>query len=353
MRSVAVLGTLVSICLSAQPSRDAYRNAYKTWRQTEAALEQDAGPGGAAVAQRAALAATESAKFGVERSAFLLDLADEQVQNLSWLENAAPSGPPPDLTKGLVEFVNAQKAAVGRNVDTFASDADKGIQQLRVALQREQAVLTALSGTMVERQKSAKAVDDAAATAESARLKAVSQYRDLVAGLKQASEQVDRETQQWQDYYRKLAEGAVATATPTDSSRTPLPVPPLMASITSVPLSRYEGDWAFPAVNGLYHGLQPEAVDLTIHEENGHADGTLVARFKLPPGSTEDPIVRFGFSGDFKNERNQVFSIKAANGAKGTIELIPGPAFNLLEVNFQIESRPGKVRRGNVLLVKK
>ena len=39
--------------------------------------------------------------------------------------------------------------------------------------------------------------------------------------------------------------------------------------------------------------------------------------------------------------------------AKGKIELIPGPAFNLLEVNLTIEPRPGKVQQANFLLVKK
>jgi hypothetical protein len=42
-----------------------------------------------------------------------------------------------------------------------------------------------------------------------------------------------------------------------------------------------------------------------------------------------------------------------SDGANGTIELIPGSAFNLLEVNFTTDPRPGKVRQGNVVLVKK
>jgi hypothetical protein len=39
--------------------------------------------------------------------------------------------------------------------------------------------------------------------------------------------------------------------------------------------------------------------------------------------------------------------------AASQIELIPGPAFNLLEANLTMERRPGKVQQANFLLVKK
>ena len=83
------------------------------------------------------------------------------------------------------------------------------------------------------------------------------------------------------------------------------------------------------------------------------ATGSAFARFKLPPGATGDPIVRFDFSGEFQPARRQVFDLVTAEGAKGTVELIPGPAFNLLEVNFQTEMKPGKIRQADVVLVKK
>src|SRR5580658_9318828 len=97
----------------------------------------------------------------------------------------------------------------------------------------------------------------------------------------------------------------------------------------------------------MYHGLQPEAIEFDCAEDNGHASGTLAARFKLPGGSTDDPVVRLTFSGDFSNHRNQVFELQTPEGAKGRIELIPGTAFNLLEINFLIEAGPGKIRQGN------
>ena len=92
---------------------------------------------------------------------------------------------------------------------------------------------------------------------------------------------------------------------------------------------------------------------LTLNVAGLGASGTLFGRFKLSPGGPADPELRFDFSGDFKNTRNQTFALETSDGARGAIELIPGPAFNLLEVNFQTEARAGKIRQGNFVLVKK
>ena len=73
----------------------------------------------------------------------------------------------------------------------------------------------------------------------------------------------------------------------------------------------------------------------------------------LPQGSIGDPTVRFDFEGAFQSTRNQSFALVTSNGAKGSVELIPGPAFNLLEVSFTTEDKPGTVRQGNFLLIKK
>jgi hypothetical protein len=102
-----------------------------------------------------------------------------------------------------------------------------------------------------------------------------------------------------------------------------------------------------------YHGTQPESADLVVREENGQASGTLTARFRLPAGSADNPVVRFDFAGAFGGTRAQRFSITNASGATGTLELIPGPAFNLLEVNFNTGDKPGMIRQGNFLLIKK
>jgi hypothetical protein len=93
-------------------------------------------------------------------------------------------------------------------------------------------------------------------------------------------------------------------------------------------------------------------VELAVHENNGHADGTLSGRFKPPAGAT-DAVVQFTFEGDIAATPAQRFTLKTSDGRSGVIELIPGPAFNLLEVNFQTDPGANKIRSGNFILVKK
>ncbi len=180
----------------------------------------------------------------------------------------------------------------------------------------------------------------------------------MLDGMKDASAEIAREAAAWAEYYRKMGEGAQGVAAPITAVtpgapaavlNNPIVAPP---TITPLPLSRYVGAWTFP-IKGLYHGAEPEFIDVLVHEDNGHVKGTAFARFKLPPGNTGDPVLRFDFAGDFQPTRNQVFNLVTTDGAKGTIELIPGSAFNLLEVNFQTESRPGKIRQADIVLVKK
>ena len=120
-----------------------------------------------------------------------------------------------------------------------------------------------------------------------------------------------------------------------------------------VPLSRYIGDWSYQKLNPRFSGLEPQFVELVVREDNRRATGTVTMRFKLPPGSFLDPALHGDFTGTFENTRNQVFNLQTNDGGKGKIELILGPAFNLLEVNLIIEPRPGKVPQANFLLVKK
>ncbi len=142
------------------------------------------------------------------------------------------------------------------------------------------------------------------------------------------------------------AKPAASNAVPAAPNPTVRPVPP-------VPLVRYVGAWIYPTIGTHYHGMQPESVDLMVREENGQASGTLAARFKLPAGSTDNPAVRFAFAGALGGTRAQKFAVTTASGATGTLELIPGPAFNLLEVNFNIADKPGMIHQGNFLLIKK
>jgi hypothetical protein len=386
-----------ALCVSAQPSRDSYRAAYRAWREADPSLERDAARGGAALAARAGRAAALAAKYGAERTAFSRRLAGDDGASPVLEKAAPPQFPPASLNPE--QYVAGETASVNRNIGNFTRDPDKGIQQLRRALEYERATLAALSVAITQRQQAEDAARDEAAAVEQARVKALKEDRDLRAGLKQTAEEVDRETEAWALYYRNLMDGvqiaaslpppvapAPQPAPPVQQSAPPVPQPappvaqptppapqpaqpagppensqdggsddlhPLLPSITPVPLIRYVDSWIFSAVSGVYRGPQPATIDLEVSEENGHAKGTFAGHFKLPPGSTDDPELRFEFSGEFKNTLNQIFDLKTAEGAKGTIELIPGPAFNLLEVDIKTDPRPGKIHEANMLLVKK
>jgi len=145
-----------------------------------------------------------------------------------------------------------------------------------------------------------------------------------------------------------IAPAAAAPAEPIGSTEATQPKP----SIASRGSASLVGTWTYPVIGGLYHGQQPEFAEMVVQDQNGHLSGTLFARFKLQAGNTGDPVVRFSFSGDFRNIRIQMFHLLTSDGAQGTVELIPGPGSNLLEVNFQTEST-SPMRRGNMMLVKK
>jgi hypothetical protein len=344
LSAIAALA-LLALGLFAQPSRDAYREAYRAWRQAATMLERDSGAAPPTLAARVQSVTALAATYGSEKTAFLRRVSADQEESLAWLET-----PPPALAepaRGVRENVAAESAIVKRNLETFSNDPDPAIQQLRAMLDRENTALAALSKAVAERQAAAESTQSALASAEQAKTKAMAAGRELAIALRTAADESDRESAAWAEYYGKLAVSARAAPASGPSTSTS----PRSGSMP-LPLTRYTGAWTFPSA-GLFHGAQPEFLDLVVHEQNGRADGTLFARFKLPPGSKDDPVLRFDFSGDFKNTRNQVFALETSDGTKGTLELIPGPAFNLLEINFLTDAKPGKIRSGNAVLVKK
>jgi hypothetical protein len=345
MRRIACL-VLVLWCAFGQASRDDYRTAYREWREADPALERDASSGREDLAARAAKVASGAAKFGSARAAFLQQTSADQQQKLAWLETPpdAPSALTPD---GAGTLIAAESRAVRRTMDTFAGDSDRGIRQVQGILARENTAVDALALAVDKRKRAADAVKAANSAAAESQLKAADEYQGLLADFKQSAEDSDKVMAAWARYYTELATAARAV------SPAPTPVYAPSPPITPLPLVRYTGAWSFPPTGGMYHGAQPEVVDMVVHAEGGHAEGTLVARFKLPPGSSGDPVLKFDFSGEFKNTRTQVFTLTTSEGANGTIELIPGSAFNLLEVNFQTDPKPGKVRQGNLVLLKK
>jgi len=355
-------------CLRAQaPSPDEYRDTYRAWREADPKLEKDAAQLTAELSARGASAAALAAKYDAARQIFLKSLLDQVNQRISDLESgAAPLDVPPSVTSTVQDYLAMENGILQRSITAFANDPDRGIQQLKQSLERERAALDAITPAIADRQKSFDAASQAAEAAQQALLKVLDQYQDLASGAKQASAQMEQETPLWSSYYQALASGSrPSSAQLAEAANTSPAARPDMggvrvqspaerpATVTPVPLARYVGAWVFPALNGLFHGPQPDFVDLVVREDGGHATGTLFARFKIPPGTAGDPEIRFDFSGDFGPTRMQRMTIETSDGATGTIELIPGPAFNLLEVNFQTNGPAGKIRQGNFVLLKK
>jgi hypothetical protein len=354
----------VTGCALAQEGRQAYQEAFRSWRQADPGLERDAATAGTALGVRAGKVAEETAKYTAARKAFL-DLQQGTMDaSARSLEAVAAPAEATESTRNSQLNVATATSATASSIEAIGSDPDRGLQQLRQSIEKERAALTILSTAIQDRQTAMATATKTTETAEQARTKVADHYQSLAMALQQASQETSRQGSAWAEYYRTLPDGArgvqpggaaPVTGGVVTSVRpvSPAPAAPSGRSITAVPLSRYVGAWTYPVRNTLYYGAEPEFVDLVLHEENGRAAGTLYARFKLPSGSAGDPTLRFDFAGSFQNGRSQSFSLETSDGAKGTIELIPGPAFNLLEVNFSTDLRPGKVRQANFLLVKR
>jgi hypothetical protein len=216
--------------------------------------------------------------------------------------------------------------------------------------------LVALSETIQARRKTITATLETAAALEQARAKSAQTFGDQASQYSRAVAQVEKERAAWADYYEKLAQGIQAANAPPPPATVPTSVTtaaPRSVSVPGIPLARYVGSWTYPAVNGIFHGAQPESVELEVREQNGHAEGTLLGRFKPSPGNASGSGLRFAFEGDLTATPTQRFKLMTSDGTSGTLELIPGPAFNLLEVNFLTDPRANAIRAGNFILVKK
>jgi hypothetical protein len=370
---VAGLALAASAFAQAPPdANDAQRDAYRHWRETDPSLERDATSAGATLGARADKVAAEAGKYFSLRKDYLEGRAADARRGASVLE---PVNVAPDALPNLERFLTSQDTILKSTIDTVARDPDRAIQQLRAALDRERAAIAAIGTALKESQKSQEAAAQSSRTAELARAKASEEYQNLAAGLQESEQITDKSAAAWSGYYRALSDAARGAAVPVTSSGPALPsvgravaavepakpaaanpasaLAPAVRPAPPVPLVRYVGAWTYPTVGAHFHGAQPESADLEVREENGQVSGTLMARFRLASGSTENPVVRFQFAGAFGGTRAQKFSVTAAGGATGTLELIPGPAFNLLEVNFSIGDKPSVIRQGNFLLIKK
>jgi hypothetical protein len=220
-----------------------------------------------------------------------------------------------------------------------------------------------LRSAIQSRETAAEAAKQTNESADRARNGAADQIKAIAASFEQSSQDATQLAEAWPAYYRTLATGARglggADPTPAPSIRPSTSAPSTTSAppgtpgrqIPTVPISRFTGSWSFLAGVSTYHGLPPVSFDVFVREEGGQIFGTVNARFIV--SGNADPAVRFDFSGPLQAARYQAFPLQTAEGGKGTVELIPGNAFNLLEVNYTMDGASAKVRESDVILVKR
>ena len=358
-RLLSALACCATAILVGQTGRDAYRQAYTVWQQAQANLERDAGTGGASQVAQADRSAAAATTFEATRTAYFKSATEEVAQRRKLLRTAAVRSSPDAIPPAVGDLASSELQTVTRAINKFATDKDPAIQQVRQSMERERVALAALIDTIQARQKTVAGISAAAADLEQARTKTAAAFDQQSSLLSQTVAQMEREGPAWSGYYERLAQAIQTVNAPAPEPAPPVaistniaPEAPRDESAGRIPLVRYVGEWTYPVTNGIFHGTPPVAMQLEVHENNGHAGGTLVGRFKPTAGVT-DPVVQFTFDGDFSATPTQKFNLMTNDGTTGTIELIPGPAFNLLEVNFQTGLRPNKIRNGNFILVKK
>jgi hypothetical protein len=338
--------------LIGQTGREAYKQAYDVWQQAQANLERDAGAGGAAQVAQADRSAAAAESFQATRAAYLKSSAQEAEQRRRFLQTPATSLSLDLAPPSAQDLATRELQTVTRAIARFTDDKDRGIQQLRQSLERERVALVALSETIQARQKTVTATLGATAALEQARTKTAQTFGDQASQFSRAVAQTEKEGAAWADYYQKLAQSIQAANAPPPPANITTNAP-RNVSVPGIPLARYVGGWTYPAVNGIFHGAQPESVEMEVREQNGHVEGTLLGRFKSSPGNVSGPALRFTFEGDLTATPTQRFKLMTSDGTSGTLELIPGPAFNLLEVNFLTDPKANAIRSGNFILVKK
>lgn len=350
---------LAAAPLLAQTNRDAYRAPYQAWRDVAPTLEQDAATPNTEFAGKVQAATQAADKFLAARADFITANRAESATQAEWVAKPlahpeamlAPRAEMQTLLTRAGEFLNS-------TIASFSNIKDPAIQQVRQAMERERAALNSLNQTLTARQPFMKDVTESTEDAEILRASVAQALRNASSTREQVAAHIRTEATAWTTYYRDLAEGAASTArlsgpaTPNQAA----PAKPALVQRPSpagqTPLSRYIGSWAYPARNGIFLGAEPQTVELLVREDNGTLTGTLVAKF-VPSGAATDPNLRFDFTGLIQQTRKQVYPLMTPEGLAGTIELIPGSAINLLEVNLQTETTGNKVHSANFVLLKR
>lgn len=350
---------LAPACLWAQTTeREAYREAFQSWRGMDPLIEQDTSPR-PAIAPRTQQLAAAVAAFTAAKQEFLeaRTAADQGLQ-----QQVPPS--PEDLDPvanpaTLENLMDRLSSTLSRMISGYADTNDAQLVRLRTALEDEQAALEAVRQATQARAARSAAAADALVTIETQRASVETEIARLTATSSNAAEVLQQEAEAWKEYYALLGGGQSGSETPgpaqTTSSDPSAAAPPAAVAtsptIAPVPLGRYTGRWMFP-VGGMFFGSQPAAIGLEVSEANGMVTGSFAGTFRLPQDSAGDPELSFTFQGPLQADRTQSFPLTTPEGLTGTIQLIPGPAFNLLEVNFETSAAEGKVTNGNFLLLK-
>jgi len=360
---------LLSGGLLAQ-ERAVHQDAFRAWRQADASLEKDAASAGAALAARVQKIAPTATKYAAARAHYFETAkADAQRKAAPGVAVTILSGTA-DVAKTVDAVIANRKKVVDDSLKAIGDDPDPGLRQLKQAMDRERSALEALSEAVKTREMKVNAAAMAASAASQNRDKVNEESRNLAVSFDQAAQAASRQQKAWVEYYRLLTEASgkveitEAPTTPEVVASAPVPRPAKIspqepatvasARITPVPLGRYVGSWIYSPATAVFHGPEPESVDLSVREENGEMNGNLSVRFKAAPGIPSERItVSFDFTGALQSTRIQTFPLVTADGTKGRIDLIPGPAFNILEIAFETDAKPGKVRSGNFLLIKK
>lgn len=353
-----LLAAMATLPAQVAGTRADYRELYETWRTLDPVIEQDAGQSTANLRARAQQLAEAAVAYSSQRSAYdeARALSFEAEQQAFDDLKGAPRGDlaAPATMEGLV---NDLTGTLDRMIASYRTTNDPQLLRLRSALEAEQAALGAIQEAIGARTIRTMRTEDLETSLRETAENAAAALGTIAEARQNAADTLAAEATLWGDYYTALGGGSTAPGAgprQPDTSLTNAPAnAPLVQPdrITPVPLSRYTGEWVFPP-NGLFHGAQPSSVQMQVNEADNYVTGSLSATFLLPAGSAGDPTLMFTFQGPLQAQRNQRFPLTTGEGVAGTIELIPGPAFNLLEVNFQTEPAENKVRAGNFILIK-
>ncbi len=350
-----LLAAAVTLPAQVSGTRADYRELYEKWRGLDPVIEQDAGQSTANLRARAQQLAEAATAYASQRSSY----DDARAESFA-AEQEAFDGLSGATRGDLAEPATMEKLVddldrtLQRMIASYGATNDPQLVRLRGALEQEQTALAGIREAIGARTIRTMRTDDLETSLRETAENGGDALGTMAEARQNAADALAGEAELWGNYYAALSGGATASpaAAPQQPADSLVNGPVTQPNrIPPVPLSRYTGEWLFPQ-NGLFHGAQPASVQLRVSEADNYVTGSLSALFALPAGSPGDPRLTFTFQGPLQAERNQKFPLTTDEGVAGTIELIPGPAFNLLEVNFQTEPAENKVRAGNFILVK-